>query len=253
MNGSANRAGAATHTCPPVPSTGLCGGLIPHAARPDRWCWAPGLGFHHRSAPHRRVQLRPAAGLLNRGHTIGVRRAVALGAGGAPADVAHAFSELEAWVTFADADVFAELGHALSPLPGPESEDRATRSVLLRALDGVDVTLIPAPWRGPLASAATGQDTSPQEAARLRGACDAAYRRLTRFETGWPPARTDRQAWWDYAAARACTALRDRAWVAAARAVTDLYGLTGPAEAQAVTWLRQLAATGAARLPRAAR
>ena len=97
MNGSANPSGTATHTCPPVPSTGLSGGLIPHAVRPDRWCWAPDLGFHHRSAPHRRVQLRPAAGLLTRGHTIGVRRAVALGAGGAPADVAHAFSELEAW------------------------------------------------------------------------------------------------------------------------------------------------------------
>ncbi|GAA1622200.1 hypothetical protein GCM10009679_29030 [Saccharothrix algeriensis] len=249
MNGSANPSGTATHTCPPVPSTGLSGGLIPHAVRPDRWCWAPDLGFHHRSAPHRRVQLRPAAGLLTRGHTIGVRRAVALGAGGAPADVAHAFSELEAWAAFTDADVFAELGHALSGLPGPDAAEHAARAVVLRALDRIDVTMLPTSWQGPLALAASGQGASPQEAARLRAVCDAAYRRLTRFETGWPPARTDRQAWWDYAAARACTALRDEDWTAAAHAVTDLYGLTGPAEEQATAWLRQVAATA---LPRVA-
>ncbi len=62
------------------------------------------------------------------------------------------------------------------------------------------------------------------------------------------PANTDRQAWWDYAAARACTALRDEDWVAAARAVTDLYGLTGPTEEHAAGWLRHAAATPA--LPR---
>ncbi|MEV4410352.1 hypothetical protein [Catellatospora sp. NPDC049609] len=242
MTGSTNRQGAASHTCPPVPSTGPYGGLIPHAVRPDRWCWAPDLGFHHRSAPHRRVRLRPAAGLLTRGRTISPRRAVALGAAGAPADLAHAFSELDSWVTFPDAEVFAELGHAVSRLPGAGADEHVQRTVVLDALDRVDVTLIPPSWQGPLAVAAAGQAASPEETARMRGACDAAYRRLTRFETGWPLQRTDRQAWWDYAAARACTTLLDGDGVGAARAVTDLYGLTTPDPEQATAWLRELAA-----------
>ncbi|WP_155370276.1 hypothetical protein [Catellatospora vulcania] len=237
MTGSTNqvRSQAVVHRCTPVSSTGPLGRLIPHAARPDRWCWGPDQGFHPRSAPHQRVQLTPAAGLLTRGRTIGVRQAVALGAAGAHADLAHAFSELDSWVPFPDADVFAHLGWAVRHLDG--ADDDVLRDIVVQALRSIDEELLPTSWRRPLAIAAAGAEVSAAEQAWLRNACDAAYRRLTRFETGWPQPPADRQAWWDYAAARACTALRDGDWVSAARAVTDLYGLTGPDPQQAAEWL----------------
>ncbi|WP_144126644.1 hypothetical protein [Catellatospora sichuanensis] len=218
---------------------GPLGRLIPHAARPDRWCWALDLGFHPRSAPHRRVRLTPAAGLLTRGQTIGVRQAVALGAAGAHADLAHAFSELDSWVPFPDADVFARLGWAARHLDGADDDTR--RGLVVGALRTIDDALLPTSWRRPLAIAAAGEAVSATEQAWLRSACDAAYRRLTRFETGWPQPPADRQAWWDYAAARACTALCDGDWVPAARAVTDLYGLTHPDPHRAAEWLTAIA------------
>lgn len=249
MTGSTNQVSSdrGAHSCPQVSSTGPLGRLIPHAARPDRWCWGPDQGFHPRSAPHQRVQLTPAAGLLTRGQTIGVRQAVALGAAGAHADLAHAFSELDAWVPFPDAEVFARLGWAARHLD--EADDDTRRDVVVRALRAIDEELLPTSWRRPLAIAAAGAEVSAAEQAWLRSACDAAYRRLTRFETGWPQAPADRQAWWDYAAARTCTALRDGDWVAAARAVTDLYGLTSPDPHRAAAWLSAIAECATVRLP----
>ncbi|MEV0459381.1 hypothetical protein [Catellatospora methionotrophica] len=236
MTGSTNQnSETGAHRCPPVSSTGPFAGLIPHGVRPDRWCWGPDQGFHPRSAPHQRVQLTPAAGLLTRGHTIGVRQAVALGAAGAHADLAHAFSELDSWVPLPDAEVFARLGWSVRHLDG--ADDATLHAVVAGALRAVDEVLLPTSWRRPLAIAAAGTAVSAAEWTWLRDACDAAYRRLTRFETGWPQPPTDRQARWDYAAARACTALRDGDWVAAARAVTDLYGLTSPDPHQAARWL----------------
>ncbi|GAB4054497.1 hypothetical protein [Catellatospora paridis] len=249
MTGSTNQltSESGAHRCPPVSSTGPLGGLIPHAVRPDRWCWAPDRGFHPRSAPHQRVQLTPAAGLLTRGRTIGVRQAVALGAAGAHADLAHAFSELDSWVPFPDAEVFARLGWAARHLD--EADDDTLRDIVAGALRAIDEELLPASWRRPLAIAAAGGAVSAAEQARLRSAGDAAYRRLTRLETGWPQPPADRQAWWDYAAARACTTLRDGDWVPAARAVTDLYGLTAPDPRQAAQWLTAIADRSTAGLP----
>lgn len=171
MNGSTNqvRGEADVHRCPPVPSTGPFGGLIPHAVRHDRWCWAPDHGFHPRTAPHQRVPLRPAAGMLTRGHTISVRRAVTLGAQRGHADLAHAFSELDSWVPFTDADVFARLGHALRHLSPPDVDDPRQREVVVRALSLLDQSRLPRSWQRPLAAASTAP-VHPDELARLRDA-----------------------------------------------------------------------------------
>ncbi|MDI1463392.1 hypothetical protein QEZ54_20640 [Catellatospora sp. KI3] len=224
---------------------------LPLAPRRDRWCWCPDVGFHDRIDPARTVVLRVGTALLPGGRAVSARQAAELGAGGALPPVAAGFCGLDQWVRFDDATPFARLGHASLQLEQALGRDPSTtdsdnegpflRGVVVGALGRIEPGGLPAPWRRPLAVAAA-ERVDPQELARLEDVCDAAYRRLTRFTSGWPPPVLDRQAWWDYAAARTCVALSKQDWDAAAQAVTDLYGQTRPSRSDAVDWLDSVSA-----------